>query len=238
MVERGLSGWGRIGDPAAEESRPKSDHFFEDLVGLGVAGLSGMLGGSEPSSGIDPLLRGDRRAGSCSWALWVRSIIAPAVLGRLSSSFWAEAEPPNGFVSRSAGVMEITDEMLPETEWPGRTVTVLEVSVETRDNGLGMYSSVSEKPTLLRTTGFGVCCRCVAAGDDLLDPSTTCPVGDAGVAFSTSTVLSRAGNGGSGGRSVSAGLVGALPPFTLELDGGTMMEDKSWLEMAADRRWA
>ncbi len=33
---------------------------------------------------------------------------------------------------------------------------MLEVSVETRDSGLGMYSNVSENPTLFRTTGFGL----------------------------------------------------------------------------------
>jgi hypothetical protein len=43
---------------------------------------------------------------------------------------------------------EITDEMLPDTEWSGRAVAVLEVSLETRERGLGMYSRVSEKPTL------------------------------------------------------------------------------------------
>jgi hypothetical protein len=53
--------------------------------------------------------------------------------------------------------MEMTDEMLPETEWPGRAVAVLEVSVETRDRGLGMYSRVSEKPTLFRAAALGVC---------------------------------------------------------------------------------
>jgi len=80
---------------------------------------------------------------------------APAVLGRLSLSSRAEVpELQNGVTSRSALDMEITDEMLPETEWPGRTV--LEVSVETRDSGLGMYSNVSENPTLFRATGLGL----------------------------------------------------------------------------------
>jgi hypothetical protein len=38
------------------------------------------------------------------------------------------------------------------------------------------------------------------------------------------------------GRSAAAGLAGALLPLVSRLDGGTMIEDKSWLEMAADRR--
>jgi hypothetical protein len=82
---------------------------------------------------------------------------APAVLGRLSLSSRAGVpELQNGVTSRSAldMEMEMTDEMLPETEWPGRTV--LAVSVETRDRGLGMYSNVSENPTLFRTAGLGL----------------------------------------------------------------------------------
>lgn len=54
--------------------------------------------------------------------------------------------------------------MLPDTEWPGRAVIVLDVSLETTERGLGMYSSVSEKPTLFRAAGFG-CWSCSAAGD-------------------------------------------------------------------------
>jgi len=49
----------------------------------------------------------------------------------------------------------MTDEMLPERECPGRAVTVLEVSFETRERGRGINSKVSEKPTLLRAGGFG-----------------------------------------------------------------------------------
>jgi hypothetical protein len=69
MVERGLSGCAFVGEPVAKGSRPKNDHFLADLVGLGVAGLRGRTGGTAPKSGIDPLLLGDRRAGSCSWML-------------------------------------------------------------------------------------------------------------------------------------------------------------------------
>lgn len=53
-------------------------------------------------------------------------------------------------------VSEITDEMLPETECPGRAVAVLDVSLDTRERGLGMNSRVSEKPTLFRAIGLGV----------------------------------------------------------------------------------
>jgi hypothetical protein len=50
----------------------------------------------------------------------------------------------------------MSEVMLPETEWPGRTVMVLDVSLETRDSGRGMNSTRSEKPTRARPTGFGV----------------------------------------------------------------------------------
>jgi hypothetical protein len=66
IVERGLSGWARVGEPVTKGSRLKNDHFFVDLVGLGVAGVTGMEGGSEPKRGIDPRLLGERRAESCS----------------------------------------------------------------------------------------------------------------------------------------------------------------------------
>jgi hypothetical protein len=56
------------------------------------------------------------------------------------------------------------------------------------------------------------------------------------VTSSFSTGFSGTGKVGLGGRSATAGLEGALFPLVLGLDGGTMMEDRSWLEMAADRR--
>lgn len=56
-----------------------------------------------------------------------------------------------------------------------------------------------------------------------------------GAGFSVSTGESRTGKFWAAGRS-TAGLEGALFPLALELDGGTMIDDKSWLDMAADRR--
>jgi hypothetical protein len=61
----------------------------------------------------------------------------------------AELGPGMGLVSRSRWVDTI-EERLPETECPGRTVTVLDVSFETKDKGRGMNSRVSEKPTRVR----------------------------------------------------------------------------------------
>ena len=84
----------------------------------------------------------------------MRSKTAPAVLGRLSLTLELEPKPIGELRSRSVSVSEMSDEMLPETECPGRAVAVLEASLETRDRGLGMYSSVSEKPTRFRVKSF------------------------------------------------------------------------------------
>lgn len=42
------------------------------------------------------------------------------------------------------------EETLPDPEWPGRAVTVLDVSFETSESGRGINSKVSENPTLAR----------------------------------------------------------------------------------------
>jgi len=84
----------------------------------------------------------------------VRSKTAPAVLGRLSLTLGLGPKPMGELRSRSVSVREMSDEMLPERECPGRAVAVLEASLETRDNGRGMYSSVSEKPTRFRVAVF------------------------------------------------------------------------------------
>jgi hypothetical protein len=128
--------------------------------------------------------------------------------------------------------------MLPDREWPGRAVTVLEVSLETSDSGLGMYSSVSENPTLFRTT-FGVCSGSAASDGGL------CSAGETGAGAGEGKGIPFAVSASSSGtkrftpetRSAGAGLGGALLPLT-ELGGGTIIEDRSWLEIAAERRWA
>jgi hypothetical protein len=124
--------------------------------------------------------------------------------------------------------------MLPEREWPGRTV--LDVSVETSDSGLGMYSSVSENPTLFRTAGLGVCSSSGTGGDGSSSRSAASSGAETGVAFPISTGFSGTGRFWPRGRSAAAGLAGVLLPLILGLDAGTIIEDRSWLEMAADRR--
>jgi hypothetical protein len=51
-------------------------------------------------------------------------------------------------LSRPPGdAADTIEEMLPETECPGRAVATLDVSLDTIDKGRGMNSKVSEKPT-------------------------------------------------------------------------------------------
>lgn len=134
---------------------------------------------------------------------------------------------------------EMTDEMLPEAECPGRAVTVLDVSLETRERGLGMNSSVSEKPTLARFADFGGCGAssmgklkdaeaCLISFSDLAD-------GMKCVCSGPSTVM---GKMKSSFRSKLAGVDGALFPLKasgLLFGGGNMIDDRSWLEIAPDR---
>jgi len=231
-----LTGLDRLGDPATKGSKPKNDHFLADLVGLGVAGATDALaGGKTPKKGIEPRLRGDGRDASWSWVLWVRSRTAPAVLGRGSISFRDEPNPTGEGNSRSAGVREITDEILPETECPGRAVIVLEVSFETRDSGRGMNSNVSENPTRLRVVGLG-CWSASPGGTDTLSRAISPLLGSVGdgAALSSGDFTCEARKSLLPEESNIAGLAGALLPRRFWLGEGKMIDDRSWLEIAAD----
>jgi hypothetical protein len=46
-----------------------------------------------------------------------------------------------------AAPADMREERLFETEWPGRIVVVLDASLDTKDKGRGINSTVSEKPT-------------------------------------------------------------------------------------------
>lgn len=147
----------RVGELAPTKgSRLKKDHRFGVFEGLGVGGLvrSGRARGAK--FGIELRRRGHVLLTSSSFSVGTRSRTAPAVLGRESVvreafRLWEAAGSLSAIVEL---LNEIMDEMLPETEWPIRAVTVLEVSLETNDNGLGMNSKVSEKPTRARAAGF------------------------------------------------------------------------------------
>jgi len=138
-------------------SRPKKDQRFDALSGPGVSGSAEqMLDVGEGSRVIEL-----RRWGDCGLSniagLNGRSRIAPAVLGRVSVGWREKVEEATEAASRSTMVDPVRDmmeEMLPESEWPGRAVTVLDVSLETKDRGRGINSRVSENPTLARFGSF------------------------------------------------------------------------------------
>jgi len=111
---------------------------------------------------------------------WVRSRIAPAVLGLESVSSRVDVRESGTGLSLPLGdAAETIEEMLPETECPGRAVTVLDVSLETRDSGLGINSSVSENPT--RAFGTALLCFGLPSGEQCAEAgclaSSGCYVG-------------------------------------------------------------
>jgi len=160
------------------------------------------------------------------------------VLGRSSSALADAVSSRVGINSLSPVLREIKDEMLPDTECPGRAVTVLDVSLETRDNGLGMYSNVSENPTLVRGVGFEACAGSTSSAAGSLSRSTESSE-EGEVTGSVRVGLGAAPeNSGVFSLLARAGLLGALPPLSFWLDGGRMIDDRSWLEIAADLRWA
>jgi hypothetical protein len=118
-------------------------------------------------------------------------------------------------------------EMLPVTECPGLTVTVLEVSFDTNDSGRGMNSTVSANPTRARTAGSIVA---------FVSPPNLESATELGAAECSFVLMGSAGvvmivGLGSGGRflwSNLAGLEGALSPLKLGVRfGGCSMIDRS-----------
>lgn len=149
---------GLVGDPAVtKESNPKNVHLLGVFVGVDIAETGGFVCARSLRIKIELRLLGDTAPSVATLTLEVRSNTAPAVLGRELTFVRGIELPMMAAESRSRYVEFATDtmdEMLPDTEWPGRTV--LAVSVETRDNGRGINSSVSENPTRARVAGFGL----------------------------------------------------------------------------------
>ncbi len=195
--------------------------------------------GREVRSGIELRLLGDAPVTSSAPVLCERSRTAPAVLGLESALFREGLRTMGEEASLSAAaefVKEMIDEMLPESEWPGLAVTVLDVSLETRESGRGMNSSVSENPTLALLAGFdiGFDSSTGAMGRKTLACSTSGKTGRAGPS-DLATCLSISGKAYWSRRPKSAGLDGALLPRAGGLGPeGCRIMDRSWLEMAAD----
>lgn len=140
--------------------------------------------------------------------------------------------------------IEMIEDMLPETEWLGRTVAVLEASLDTNESGLGINSRVSENPTLPLVKDFlGVGTASIdIAGGIGASSGVTCSVWSRAGVSACGFGLSRRGGGKENClfNSGPDGLDGALFPldgsagFFGRLRPSTAL--RSWLDMAAERR--
>jgi hypothetical protein len=150
LEELELDGRDLMGElDVVNESRPKKDQRLKVLEGLGVAGVASAASATFRRVGIELRRFGDalfsRFRGSA-----VRSRMAPAVLGLESIMSFVGLLDKGAGLSRPLGdAADTIEEMLPESECPGRAVAMLDVSLDTMDKGRGMNSSLSEKPTLL-----------------------------------------------------------------------------------------
>lgn len=130
-------------------SKPKKDHLLGVFVGLGGVALVGCELAISNNVGIE-----FRRLGEvlipplAALKSVVRSKIAPAVLGLESTVSRVGLRAREAGLSRPPGeAAETREDMLPDTECPGRAVIVLDVSLEISDSGRGINSRVSENPT-------------------------------------------------------------------------------------------
>lgn len=154
--EPALTGRGFVGEASLEDSCPKKMYFLvpfgvegPGLTAAAFAGKSNVRGVEFRRTGLVLLPESPVNA-----VLLPRT--APAVLGRESLDLMLGAGPVRRYCSWAKEPdADNTDEILPETECPGRIVIVLEVSLETSDNGRGINSTVSENPTRLRIIGAG-----------------------------------------------------------------------------------
>jgi hypothetical protein len=140
-----LTGRDFVGDDSPpDDSCPKKKYFLGGS--RGVEGASEALDESSWVSSSEFLRCGAGRPPSRRKLFELLPRTAPAVFGRVSRLVWA-VRPLLSFEDGLAAPADITDERLFETEWPGRIVIVLDASLDTRDNGRGINSTVSEKPT-------------------------------------------------------------------------------------------
>lgn len=118
---------------------------------------------------------------------------------------------------------------------------MLDASLDTSERGLGMNSSVSENPTLARGTGLGA--RGVKVGSGVFSSALGKGGGTASDGVKSGVSGGIGGISGSEGESPirrppkSAGLFGALLPRNAAVGFvGWRIRERSWLDMAADRR--
>jgi hypothetical protein len=149
-----LAGRALVGDEAPTKgSRPKNDHrFARDGLGSGRATFD--VSATSSRAGIELRLLGMATPAGDSPSPHL-SRTAPAVLGRESVVSRVDVSARGAGLSLPLGELaETMEEMLPDKECPGRAVATLDVSLETSDNGRGMNSNVSEKPTRVRVGGL------------------------------------------------------------------------------------
>jgi hypothetical protein len=157
--EVALRGGDRAGDalPPMNGSRPKKDHRFGVFVGLRRGGSERAGLGSDARTGMEFRRRGEEAPSLAGSSARIRSSTAPAVVGLISElprEKWRLIGDEVTFRSAVVElVREIIEETLPEREWLGRAVAVLLVSLETKESGRGINSSVSENPTRARAGG-------------------------------------------------------------------------------------
>jgi hypothetical protein len=130
-----------------EPSCPKNVHFlFGNLEVVGLVGVA--RGTTSVSKGLERCLRGLGRSGVGD-VVRLPSSLAAAVLGRVSGDLG------RCFFSFGGGLDPDTiEDKLPETEWPPGRMVVPELSLETRERGLGINCMSSENPTRVRLPGF------------------------------------------------------------------------------------
>jgi hypothetical protein len=223
----------RAGSEALEESVGTEESLRRDsrrkkprrFAGTrGIVGLVMLVGDVADTADIGRL-RLKASSGNCGLLRGDISKIAPAVLGRPSSS---EVVLSEGRLIRTDGGVDAPpltiDDKLPVAEWPRTVDNEVSVSEEIVDNGR-MYSILSEKPTRAREGG--------RRGEESalsekkpLSRSEGCET-DLCAAWPKTNW------------SPSRGVTGALPDRAGAAESlGRMILERSCDEMAPERRWA
>jgi hypothetical protein len=130
-----------FGDDSPEPVGPKNDHFFADR---GVDGVGLEAAATSESRGRDERLLGvGSSALDTSW-----SKIGSAVRGRPDTTLLLRIIPRFSFEAGEDEETEMIEDIEFDTEWLG--LTVLALSLLTKESGLGIICTWSEKSTRFR----------------------------------------------------------------------------------------
>lgn len=235
---RGFFDWKCVGDFVVCELWflwLKKVYFLLDWVGLGVVGLWGRIGGMVFKNGIDFCFFGEDGVGFFFWVFKVFFNIVLVVLGWLLFILVVGLLNVKGVLKLCLLVVsEMSEEMLFEIECLGWVVVVLEVLLEIRESGLGIYFNVFENFIWFLVGGLvlffmlviGILVELLGVFDgDLMF----------GFDFLFCLVVGKFCLLGWFGK---IGLVGVLFFFKLGFGGGgRMMEERLWLDMVVDWWW-